>query len=198
MVEKLVETLSPHQLWMMETTERVNSCVSLAGILFVITTYMFTPYFDKPINRLIFFASWGNIGSTIASLISLAGPLSVPDNARKPSPLCEFQAFLVQMFLGVDAYWAFFMAINVYLVFFRGYTTERLKKFDVWYLLACYGLAFVPALVFIFISNPIQGYVYGPAIIWCWISPKWEWMRIVFLYGIVWQVYLLLLSDSGC
>lgn len=94
------------------------------------------------------------------------------------------------MFLGVDCYWAFCMAINVYLVFFRGYTTEQLRSLDVWYLLACYGLAFIPAMVFVFISTSQRGHLYGPAIIWCWISPKWDWMRLVFLYGIVWSVNL--------
>jgi len=90
------------------------------------------------------------------------------------------------MFLGVDCYWAFFMAINVYLVFFRGYTTESLRKLEVIYLLLGYGLSFIPALVFVFISTPSRGHFYGNAIIWCWITPKRDWARFVFLYGIVW------------
>lgn len=178
---------APGQLSAMVITERVGSCVSLAGIFFVITTFMFSSHFNKPINRLIFFASFGNIGSNIASLISEAGPTSaLSGTGTHATPLCQFQAFLVQMFLGVDCYWAFCMAINVYLVFFRGYNTDQLRHLDVWYLLACYGLSFIPALTFLFISNERQGHVYGPAIIWCWITPRWDWMRIVFLYGIVW------------
>jgi len=135
--------------------------VSLVGIAFVISTFLFSKSFNKPINRLIFFASFGNMGSNIAALIADAGPL-----AGNNAPLCQFQAFLVQMFLGVDCYWAFCMAINVYLVFFRGYTVERLRSLDLRYLIACYGLSFVPAFVFIFISNRSQGHIYGNAIIW--------------------------------
>ncbi|TVY83029.1 Cyclic AMP receptor-like protein A [Lachnellula suecica] len=183
------EELAPNQLRALVITERVNSCVSLAGILFVLITFMFSSHFNKPINRLIFFASWGNIGSNIASLISEAGPLSSPD-IFKPSSLCQFQAFLVQMFLGVDCYWALCMAINVYLVFFKGYTTGRLRRLEVWYLLACYGLSFLPALVFVFINDKNRGHIYGGAIIWCWISPKWDFMRLVFLYAIVWIAIL--------
>lgn len=119
--------LSGHQLSVMVTTERVNSCISLVAIFFVIVTFTFSSSFNKPINRLIFFAGFGNVGSNIASLISSAGPLS-STNPQTISSLCQFQAFLVQMFLGVDVYWAFCMALNVYLVFFRGYTTEQLRK----------------------------------------------------------------------
>jgi len=175
--------LSASELNALVITERVNSSLSMAGILFVLITYMFSSHFDRPINRLIFFATLGNIGSTVASLISEAGPLSVVHGV---SPLCKFQGFLVQMFLGVDCYWAFCMAINVYLVFFRGYSTDQLRSLDVYYLLACFGLSFIPAIVFVFISSPSRGHVYGPAIIWCWITPDWDWMRIVFLYAIVW------------
>ena len=173
--------LTPGQLTALSVTERVNSCISLVGIFFVIGTYLGSAAFDKPINRLIFFASFGNLGSNIASLISEAGPLAGPASA-----LCQFQAFLVQMFLGVDCYWALCMALNVYLVFFRGYTVSQLRALDVRYLLVCYGMALVPALVFVFVDTPDQGHVYGPAVIWCWITTEWDWMRIVFLYGIVW------------
>jgi hypothetical protein len=178
-------------------TERVNSSVSIAGILFILLTFWFSPYFNKPINRLFFFASWGNLGSCIAALISQAGP-----NAGPTTALCQFQAFLVQMyvsttrltntgltqvrFLGVDALWAFCMAINVYLAFFRGYSIKQLRNLDVKYLLFCYGVSFVPAFVFIFISTAARGHIYGPAIIWCWIDIKWDFMRITFLYGWIW------------
>ncbi|TAQ86608.1 hypothetical protein B7494_g5063 [Chlorociboria aeruginascens] len=185
----MADGLSDSQLKAMAITERLNSSLSVVGIFFVVLTFGFSHHFNKPINRLIFFASFGNVGSNIASLISSAGPLSVATGELN-SPLCKFQAFLVQMFLGVDVYWAFCMAINVYLVFFRGFTIAQLRKLDIWYLLACYGLAFIPALTFLFINTKVDGShggpVYGPAIIWCWISPNWDWMRIVFLYGIVW------------
>ena len=106
--------------------------------------------------------------------------------AGQTTSLCQFQAFLVQMFLGVDCYWALFMAINVYLIFFRGYTVDRLRSLDIYYLVLSYGLSFIPALTFIFISTPSRGHMYGEAIIWCWITTEWDFMRVIFLYGIVW------------
>ncbi|KAJ5219746.1 G protein coupled receptor family protein [Penicillium chermesinum] len=176
---------SPSQNKALVVTERVNSCVSVAAMLFVFLTYWFARGFDKPINRLIYYASFGNLGSNIAALISSAGPLS-----GTSSGLCQFQAFLVQMFLGVDCYWALFMAINVYLVFFKNYTVEQLKSLDILYLLLAYGLSLIPALVFIFISTAGRGRLYGDAIIWCWISVKWDFMRVVFLYAIVWVAFI--------
>ena len=161
--------------------ERVGSCLSIGGIIFIITTYLFARGFDKPINRLIFYASFGNLGSNIGALISENGP-----NAGAASAICQFEAFLVQMFLGVDCYWALCMAVNVYLIFFRNYTVDRLRSLDIAYLLACYGLSFIPAFVFLFISTDSRGRMYGPATIWCWISSEWDFMRFIFLYGIVW------------
>ncbi len=117
----IVEEMTDSQWMALVVTERVNSCLSLLGIFFVITTFLLLPSFDRPINWLIFFASWGNMGSNIASQIFEDGPL-----AGQASTLCQFQAFLVQMFLGVDCYWAFCRAIDVYLVFFCGYTSYYL------------------------------------------------------------------------
>ncbi|KAJ5594728.1 G protein coupled receptor family protein [Penicillium hispanicum] len=177
--------LTDNQHRAMVVTERVNSSVSIVCIVFVIVTYLFASGFDKPINRLIFFASWGNLGSNIAALISEAGPA-----AGQHSSLCQFQAFLVEMFLGVDCYWAFFMAVNVYLVFFRNYTVEQLRSLDVIYLILSFILSLVPSLAFVFISTSDRGHIYGNATIWCWITPQWDFMRIIFLYGIVWVALL--------
>lgn len=188
-----MSTLTHGQLNALTITERVNSSISLLGIFFILITYTFYPFFNKPINRLIFFATWANLGTCVASLISIDGLAN--------ASLCRFQAFLVQMwvvrmwsgdletdlrdrFLGVDAYWALCMAINVYLAFFKGYTVEQLRALDMRYLLACYGLSFVPAFVFIFINSPWP--IYGNAVIWCWVSSEWVFLRLIVLYAIVW------------
>ncbi|KAF4637704.1 hypothetical protein G7Y89_g385 [Cudoniella acicularis] len=177
-------SLTENQRLAITVTERINSGLSLVGIFFILTTFMFSSSFNKPINRLIFFASWGNIGSNVAGLISETG-------LTGSMALCQAQAFLVQMFLGVDCCWAICMAINVYLIFFRGYTIEQLRPLDVRYLVACYGLSFIPAIVFCFISTKDLGQLYGPALIWCWISPKWDWVRLVALYSVAWVAIII-------
>lgn len=74
-----------------EIAERVSSIFSVVGAFFIIGTFLSDPRFRKPINRLVFYASWGNLFANVATLISRSGiKLGVT------SPLCQFQAFLIQ------------------------------------------------------------------------------------------------------
>ena len=84
--------VSPSQINAMAITERVTSILSLLGIIFILWTFLLGRGFDKPINRLIFFASWSNLGMIVAALIAEDGPA-----AGQNSPLCQFQAFAIQM-----------------------------------------------------------------------------------------------------
>lgn len=68
-------------------------------------------------------------------------------------------------FLGVDAYWAFCMAVNIYLVFYRGYNTRQLRGLDRKYFIACYGLALIPAIIYLFIETKERGKIYGGAVV---------------------------------
>lgn len=71
--------------------ERTSSILSLIGAAFVIVTFTFSEKFRKPINRLVFLATFGNILTNVATLISVSGV-----EAGSASPLCHFQAFLIQ------------------------------------------------------------------------------------------------------
>ena len=88
----MTPTLMPKQHHVMIYTERVMACISILGILFIILTYLFCSSFSKPINRLVFYASWGNLGLCIVALISMDGP-----DAGQNSPLCQFQGFMAQL-----------------------------------------------------------------------------------------------------
>ena len=85
-------SLTDHQLHIIEVTERLGSVLSLASTAFVITTFLLDNSFHKPINRLVFYASFGNIMANVGTLISRSGiELGFND------PLCQFQAFMIQM-----------------------------------------------------------------------------------------------------
>lgn len=86
------QELSPSQLNVMQVTERVTSIFSLLGILFILSTFLLARGFDRPINRLIFLASWSNLGMNIATLIAEDGPI-----AGQNSSLCQFQGWTIQM-----------------------------------------------------------------------------------------------------
>lgn len=71
--------------------ERISSILSLIGAAFVIVTFVFNEKFRKPINRLVFLATFGNVLTNVATLISVHGI-----EAGSGSPVCHFQAFLIQ------------------------------------------------------------------------------------------------------
>lgn len=84
-------SLSAEQNRVIIIIERAASVLSLVGCTFVITTFCVSDKFRKPINRLVFFATFGNILTNIATLMSRAGV-----EAGGRSSLCQTQAFLIQ------------------------------------------------------------------------------------------------------
>ncbi|KAI9683914.1 MAG: hypothetical protein M1829_004249 [Trizodia sp. TS-e1964] len=181
-------SFSESQLFALEVTERVTSVFSLLGTSFIITTFLFHHSFSHSINRLVFFAALGNSASNIATLISRSSL------AEGETALCQFQAFLIQMFLPADACWTLAMALNVYLTFFRKYSAADLRRLEIKYILACYGIPFIPALVYLFVSTEARGRAYGPATLWCWIPSSWNWLRMATFYVPVWFIILFTFS----
>lgn len=66
-----------------------------------------------------------------------------------------------------DALWTFAMGCNVWLSFFRSYDASALRRLEWKYLIACYGLPFIPAFIYIFVSTFDRGRVYGSAVVGC-------------------------------
>ncbi|KAI9817898.1 MAG: hypothetical protein M1827_001017 [Pycnora praestabilis] len=147
--------LTEEQLYSIAVTERIVSFFSISGTLFIITTFLSSSMFDKAINRLVFYAAWGNLLANVATLISINGIDAGPHSA-----LCQFQGFLVQI----------------------------IKAMEWKYGLFCYGMPFVLAFTYLFIETQARGKIYGPAILWCWVSIKWDPLRIGLFYGPVWLV----------
>ncbi|KAN0099882.1 hypothetical protein V8E51_013657 [Hyaloscypha variabilis] len=164
-----------------QTAERVASILSLVGCFFVVITFCSSPTFHTPINRLIFYASFGNILSNIATLISRQGVL-----AGQNSVLCQLQAFFIQQWMPADSLWSFCMALNVYLTFYKRYTTTQLKSLEWKYFLVCYGMPLIPSVTLLCLNGKERGKIYGPAILWCSIGSNWQFLRLFCFYGPVW------------
>lgn len=175
--------LTEQQRTAIEVTERLGSVLSLIGTAFIIGTFLYDNAFHKPINRLVFYASWGNIMANVGTLISTSGI-----DLGLDRPLCQFQAFLIQMFMPADALWTLAMAFNVYLTFFRKYNAQQLRSLEWKYMIFCYGLPFVPAFVYFFVQSSSRGKVYGSATLWCWVAIDWDFLRVATFYGPVWLV----------
>ncbi|KAL4938592.1 hypothetical protein BDV06DRAFT_215002 [Aspergillus oleicola] len=182
-------SLSAGQLFAISATERTCSTISLFATSIIIISFISSPTFRKPINRLVFYASFGNIMANVATLISQSGIA-----AGTNSNLCQIQAFLIQWFMPADALWTFAMAFNVYLTFFRKYNSEQLRRHEWKYIVLCYGLPFIPAFTYFFINSPSRGKVYGSAILWCWVAPSWDFLRIALFYGPVWLLIFVTLA----
>lgn len=90
-----------------------------------------------------------------------------------------------------DAFWTLAMAVNVYLTFYYKFDAQKLRRMEIPYLICCYGIPFVVALTFVFVTNERQGHMYGNATLWCWISSEWDIWRIAMFYGPVWVVILI-------
>jgi hypothetical protein len=93
--------LNEQQLFAISVAERSCSAISLTIASIVVLTFLLRAAFRKPtINRLIFYALWGNIGLNISTLISQSGL-----QHGTGSSLCQFQAFLVQWFVSAHRYY---------------------------------------------------------------------------------------------
>ncbi|KAH8700760.1 hypothetical protein BGW36DRAFT_292700 [Talaromyces proteolyticus] len=179
-------SLSDSQLSAIMAAERATSILSLIGTTFVISTFVGSRSFRKPINRLVFYAAWGNVMTNAATLVSRSGIV-----AGENSALCRFQGFFIQWFMPADALWTFAMACNVYLTFFRKYDASTLRNLEWKYVLMCYGLPFIPSFVYFFINSDSKGPIYGSAVIWCWVSTSWDILRIAAFYGPAWFIILI-------
>jgi hypothetical protein len=76
----------------LSVASRVSSTISLLGILFTLITFTIFPQFNKPITRLVYYATWTNLVGVIAPLIGRAGI-----DAGDDSALCQFQGFIVNL-----------------------------------------------------------------------------------------------------
>ncbi|KAH6705817.1 G-protein coupled receptor [Verticillium dahliae] len=151
--------------------ERVCSVLSHLGCLFIIITFFSSKAFHKPINRLVFYASFGNGITNIGTLM-----------ARSYIGSPESPGY---------AFWTLAMAVNVYLTFYYKFDAERLRRMEIPYIVCCYGIPLVPALTYIFVRNDNSDRVYGNAALWCWVTKQWEIWRILTFYGPVWLVILI-------
>ncbi|KAK2801200.1 hypothetical protein FQN51_005515 [Onygenales sp. PD_10] len=83
--------LSPAQLYAIESTERAMSALSVTASLFVIISFLKSNLFQTPVNRLIFYATWGNIMANVATLVGRSGL-----EQGEGTALCRFQAVFIQ------------------------------------------------------------------------------------------------------
>lgn len=152
--------LTADQLNAIRILTRAMSVLSLLGSSYIISTFICFPIYRKLINRLVFYATWGNIMANVATLISTSG---IPEDATHLSPLCEFQGVLIQWFMMADALWVFCMATNVFLVFWQGHNAQELYYLEKWYFLFAFGLPAIPPMIYVILDHHSDSHIIGTA-----------------------------------
>ncbi|KAL1630305.1 hypothetical protein SLS56_004977 [Neofusicoccum ribis] len=139
---------------------RVSAMLGLAGSLFIIATFVLLPRLRRPMNRLLFYTSLGNLFLDTFYFISV---WAIPKPGGSMH-FCRTQGFMIQIFSLSPSLWTTSMAINVYLIVFRKFTTLELKRLEPWYISINYGIPLAIAFVFLMLDvAPSQKAIYGPA-----------------------------------
>ncbi|KAI1086191.1 hypothetical protein F5B19DRAFT_181958 [Rostrohypoxylon terebratum] len=166
--------------------ERLGAALSITGVLFIFIAYAFFKRLRSVPNTFIVFASFANLGASIACLMGYSGVL-----AGSNSRLCQAQAFMFELFMQSDPWWSFAMAVNVYMVFFFSANPNSFLRYWWAYFLVCYGVPFIPSLWLLVVRGGDGQNVYGNATIWCWIDKDWSNLRIYTYYLPIWVCIIL-------
>ncbi|KAF1945071.1 G protein coupled receptor family protein [Clathrospora elynae] len=180
----MARPLSPEESYALVAVTRTTSVFSVIGSAIIISTFLCFPFFRKPINRLVFFATMGNLLANVATLMSTS---VLPNDLVHVSGLCEFQGTLIQWFMMADSFWVLCMAMNVFLVFFYGYDAQQIRHLEKFYFAFSYGIPGIPALTYLILDHTGHR-IMGSATLWCWVTIDVDWLRIAFFYAPVWVV----------
>ncbi|KAF6838398.1 g-protein coupled receptor [Colletotrichum plurivorum] len=176
------ESLARDEIDIVVTLEIIGASLSMFGVSLIFVTYWAFKRIRTVPNLFILFASIANVGASIACAIGYDGL-----RAGETSPLCQIQAFLLEMFMQSDPWWSFAMAINVFLVFFAGANPSSFRQYLWLYCLVCFGGPLIPALCCLFVKpDGPDDHIYGDATLWCWINSKWGALRIYTYYIPIW------------
>ncbi|KAK3362375.1 hypothetical protein B0T25DRAFT_512596 [Lasiosphaeria hispida] len=165
--------------------ERFGASLSLVGVVLIFITYALFKRLRTVPNTFILFASFANVGASTACLIGYDGIM-----AGDSAPLCQIQAFLLEMFMQSDPWWSLAMAVNVYLVFFFAANPNSFRRYLWLYSLICFGFPALPAFICLFYM-PNGDRIYGNATLWCWIGDRYNQLRIFSYYLPIWTCSVL-------
>ncbi|KAJ3541326.1 hypothetical protein NM208_g4662 [Fusarium decemcellulare] len=180
------QALSPQEIDILITIERVGAGCSMVAITFVVVTYLAFKKLRTTPNLFLLFASMANAGASVASMIGYDGLERGED-----STLCQAQAFIFEWFMQSDPWWSFAMAINVFLVFFLNANPRTFRKYAWLYCIICFGGPLIPAVVLISIRDNPKGLIFGDAALWCWIGTDFGLLRLYSYYIPIWIFSLL-------
>ncbi|KAF3045525.1 hypothetical protein E8E12_009153 [Didymella heteroderae] len=173
--------LTGGQLLGVEAATRTSSLISILGSLFIISSYLCLSCLRRPTTRLIFYATWGNMITNAATLVSVS---TLRADALRASALCQVQAFLIQWFMLADPFW----------VVKRFDGSSKIPDYEKWYGLVAYGVPATVPIVYLVHDQLSSHSIMGSAILWCWVRKEFDWMRIAFFYAPMWILAVVTMS----
>lgn len=88
----IITQLTPDQINIIVAFERAGASLSVAGVLLVFIAFIAFKRLRTVPNTFIVFASFSNLGASVACLIGYTGI-----HAGPTSPLCQAQAFMFEL-----------------------------------------------------------------------------------------------------
>jgi hypothetical protein len=89
-------SVNSDQVRALAIAERTASSLSLLGVLVIIVTFVVSPHFRNPIQRLALLNAFFNLFDVTLTMISVDGP-----RMGNLSALCQAQGFLNQMYVSL-------------------------------------------------------------------------------------------------
>ncbi|KOS22905.1 Cyclic AMP receptor-like protein A [Escovopsis weberi] len=150
--------LTPFQVEVLATIERVGAALSMVSVLLAVFSYAMVKKLRTVPNQFLVIASLANFMASIAAMMGYDGLAKGED-----SSICQVQGFIFEWFTQSDPWWLLAMAVNVFLVFFCHFKPSRFRK-NFWvFCIVCFGGPFLPAIVLFCIRDDPRGLVFGDA-----------------------------------
>ncbi|KAK9722481.1 hypothetical protein K7432_002670 [Basidiobolus ranarum] len=172
------------QLDTLQYATKVTATLSIFGSLTSIFAFLFWKRFQTATARLVFFMAISDLLSVVSRFIGRWGIMAGTD-----SFLCQFQAGAMQWGDISSILWTAMISLNLVFILFMELGLEDVLKFEKYYVVICYSVGVVFAVVPLFIHDSNGKNLYGDTTIWCWITSTHPYHQLAFLFLPLWIVF---------
>jgi len=179
MPSALASFLSPTDLSVLSLLTAFSALVGIAGALISIFTFLFSSKLrSTALARL-------TLGIALADFfaIALEGIGRMYNfGAHGDGIFCNFQAAQIQFGEGLQVLLYVCVGWEMLRALWRGSNLDAVREHDKYVLAACAALALVASIIPLTLTGTDGQDLYGPADLWCWISPQAILVRWILFY----------------
>jgi hypothetical protein len=156
----------------------ISALFGLLGAFSTVIAYLLSHKFrSSVIAKVVLGIAIGDILSVLAQ-----GYGDYGNQAGHLSLVCQTQAFFQQLGELASIFLIASIAVSLLLVMYADISFEKIRQFEVWYIVCAFALALVLAAVPLGIKDHSGLPIYGPGPLWCWFSraaKDFYWMLYV-------------------